>query len=91
VAAGLGLIEIRIGKVDSCYAAILVATYAAKRVTASVAATVPKPRDYVLMAAHHHGEWVFNPPDEHLLHAGTALVLMTSPGGRIRLEQALAG
>ncbi len=59
-------------------------------VTASVAATVPKSRDYVLMAAHHQGEWVFNPADEHLLRAGTALVLMTSPGGRIRLEQALA-
>jgi hypothetical protein len=61
-------------------------TFAAK----TVAAAVPRSRDYVLMAVHHQGEWVFNPPDEHLLQAGTALVLMTSPGGRIRLEQALA-
>lgn len=50
---------------------------------------VPRSRDYILMATHEHGQWVFNPRDEHVLHPGTALVLMTNPQGRHQLEQAL--
>ena len=50
---------------------------------------VPKSRDYILMATHEHGKWVFNPADDHLVKAGTTLVLMVSPGGRIHLEHRL--
>lgn len=57
---------------------------------ASVAQLLPRSRDYVLMAAHEHGQWIFNPPDEHVLRAGTSLVLMTTPEGRARLEARLA-
>jgi voltage-gated potassium channel len=57
---------------------------------APVAQLLPRSRDYVLMAAHEHGQWVFNPPDEHVLQPGTALVLMTTPEGRARLEARLA-
>ena len=50
---------------------------------------LPKSRDYVLMATHERGQWVFNPPDEHMLHPGTAIVVMTSPGAREKLELSL--
>ncbi|MGZ5270115.1 MAG: potassium channel family protein [Ramlibacter sp.] len=56
-----------------------------------VSQVVPRSRDYILMAAHEHGQWVFNPPDDHLVRPGTALVLMTSPAGRARVERLLAG
>lgn len=52
---------------------------------------VPKSREYILMATHEHGKWVFNPADEHVVKAGTALVLMASPGGRAHLEKRLNG
>lgn len=39
------------------------------------------------MALHEHGNWVFNPSDDHMVNAGTALVLMTSPEGRMRVEK----
>ena len=55
----------------------------------TVGALVPRSREYVLVATHEHGHWVFNPADEHLLKAGTALVLMTTPGGRTHLEHAI--
>jgi voltage-gated potassium channel len=48
---------------------------------------VPKSRDYMLMATHEHGKWVFNPADDHVVKAGVALVLMSSPGGRDHLEK----
>ena len=51
---------------------------------------IPKSRDYILMALHEAGQWVFNPADEHVLTAGTTLVLMASPGARAQLEQRLA-
>ncbi|MGQ0710740.1 MAG: potassium channel family protein [Rhodoferax sp.] len=54
-----------------------------------VGAVVPRSRDYVLLATHEQGRWEFNPGDEHLLQAGSALVLMTNPGGRAHVEQAL--
>lgn len=52
---------------------------------------IPKSRDYMLMALHAHGQWVFNPADEHMLTAGTTLVLMASPGARAQLEAQLKG
>jgi voltage-gated potassium channel len=51
---------------------------------------VPRSRDYILVAAHAHGHWTFNPPDDYLVHSGMVLVLMTSPGGRAQLEETLA-
>ncbi len=54
-----------------------------------LAELVPKSRDYILMATHEGGQWVFNPPDDHIIKAGTALVLMTSPDARARLEELL--
>ncbi len=50
---------------------------------------IPKSRDYILLATHEQGHWVFNPADDHLIKAGAALVLMTSPAGRARLEKLL--
>jgi voltage-gated potassium channel len=55
----------------------------------ALAALVPKSRDYMLMATHEGGHWIFNPPDDHVVKAGAALVLMTSPEGRVRIEQLL--
>jgi voltage-gated potassium channel len=55
----------------------------------ALAELVPKSRDYILMATHEQGQWVFNPPDDHLIKGGTALVLMTSPDARAHLEQLL--
>jgi voltage-gated potassium channel len=55
----------------------------------SVGAVIPRSRDYVLMATHERGQWVFNPPDDHMLQPGTAIVLMTNPGAREKLESAL--
>ncbi|MDP3651326.1 MAG: potassium channel family protein [Rhodoferax sp.] len=52
---------------------------------------VPKSREYILMATHEQGKWVFNPADDHVVKAGTALVLMASPGGRVHLEKRLKG
>jgi len=57
----------------------------------SVSQVVPRSREYILMAAHEGAQWVFNPPDDHLVRAGTTLVLMTSPGGRVHVERLLAG
>ena len=54
-----------------------------------LAEVVPKSRDYILMATHEHGKWVFNPQDDHLVKGGVALVLMASPGGRAHLERSL--
>ena len=49
-----------------------------------------KSRDYILMATHEAGRWVFNPDDGHLIAPGHALVVMTNPGGRHKLAQLLA-
>jgi voltage-gated potassium channel len=56
-----------------------------------VSQVVPRSREYILMAAHEGGRWVFNPPDDHPVQPGTTLVLMTSPGGRVQVERLLAG
>jgi voltage-gated potassium channel len=50
---------------------------------------VPRSRDYILMALHEGGQWVFNPADDYTVRAGTTLVLMASPGGREHLEKTL--
>jgi len=50
---------------------------------------VPKSKDYLLMATHEQGQWVFNPPDDHPIHAGVTLVFMASPDGRAHLERLL--
>lgn len=55
----------------------------------SVAELVPKSRDYILMATHEHGKWVFNPADDHVIKPGAALVLMASPDGRAHVEKLL--
>jgi voltage-gated potassium channel len=54
-----------------------------------IAQVVPRSTEYILMATHERGQWVFNPPDDHLVHPGTALVLMTSPAARVRLEETI--
>lgn len=50
---------------------------------------VPKSPDYLLMATHEGGQWIFNPPDDHAVQGGMVLVLMAKPEGRARLEQRL--
>jgi voltage-gated potassium channel len=50
---------------------------------------IPRSKDYLLMATHEHGKWVFNPDDDHVIHPGTALVLMASPEGRMHVERLL--
>ncbi|MGI9132642.1 MAG: potassium channel family protein, partial [Rhodoferax sp.] len=50
---------------------------------------LPRSRDYLVMAVHEAGKWVFNPADDHTVVGGCTLVLMTSPGGRANAEQAL--
>lgn len=61
------------------------------RATATVAELAPPSPDYMLMAVHVGGHWVFNPPASHAVPAGAALVLMTNPQGRVLLEKRLAG
>ena len=56
-----------------------------------VSALVPKSRDYILVASHAQGKWVFHPADEHLVRGGASLIFMTNPGGRVHLEQLLKG
>jgi voltage-gated potassium channel len=48
---------------------------------------IPKSRDYMLVATHESGHWIFNPPDDHVVKAGAALVLMANPGGRAHVER----
>lgn len=50
---------------------------------------VPRCADYLVMAAHDNGAWTFNPQDDHVMQPGAALVVMTHPAGRARLEQVL--
>lgn len=50
---------------------------------------LPRSRDYMLMATHEQGQWVFNPADDHLIKAGAALVVMTNPAGRSQIEKLL--
>ncbi len=54
-----------------------------------VAQLTPRSKDYILMATHEHGRWVFNPPDDHLIQPGSALILMATPNGRMHFEKLL--
>ena len=56
----------------------------------AVAALVPKSPDYLLMATHEAGHWIFNPADDHMVTAGVVLVLMANPAGRAQVEKRLA-
>lgn len=59
-------------------------------VTQNLAVIKPGGREFVVLAVRHRQEsWVFNPLAEHPLHAGDALMVMTTPEGRGRLEQML--
>ncbi|WP_296356518.1 potassium channel protein [Ramlibacter sp.] len=51
---------------------------------------LPKSREYMVMATHEQGRWVFNPPDDHLVQQGAVILLMTSPQGRAAVEKMLA-
>lgn len=57
----------------------------------TVAVAVPKDRNYILVAIHEAGNWIFNPTDDQLLRPGMALVLMSNPQGRHTLERHLVG
>lgn len=50
---------------------------------------LPPSRNYLLMATQERGQWIFNPPPEHLATAGTVLVLMANPHGRALVEKLL--
>lgn len=51
----------------------------------------PSSRDYVVMAIHQHGKWLFNPPAQHTVYEDDVLMVMTTPEGRSRLEQLILG
>ncbi len=55
----------------------------------AVAALVPKSPDYLLMATHESGHWIFNPADDHVVRSGVVLVLMANPNGRAQVEARL--
>jgi voltage-gated potassium channel len=59
------------------------------RMATPVSVLVPKSDAYILVAAHEHGKWVFNPTHDHLVNGGASLVLMANPGGREALERYL--
>ena len=48
-------------------------------------------REYVVLAIRQGGQWVFNPPTQHIVHDGDVLMVMTTPHGRTRLEQLIQG
>ena len=49
-----------------------------------------KSRDFILVATHEGGRWVFNPDDDHVIRTGYAMVVMANPGGRAELAALLA-
>ena len=48
-----------------------------------------KSRDFLLMATHRRGEWLFNPDAEVRIEAGDALVVMANAAGRAQVEALL--
>ena len=48
-------------------------------------------REYVVLAIRQGGQWVFNPSTQHIVHESDALMVMTTPHGRTRLEQLIQG
>ena len=55
----------------------------------AVVQLVPKSPDYLLMATHEAGHWIFNPADDHVVEPGVVLVLMANPNGRAQVEARL--
>jgi voltage-gated potassium channel len=55
----------------------------------TVGQLVPKSRDYLLMALHEQGKWVFNPADDHFVQPLTTLVALATADGRVHLEKIL--
>ena len=55
----------------------------------ALSSVLPKSKEYLLMALHENGHWIFNPPDDHMLKAGATLVLMANPDGRAMVEKLL--
>jgi voltage-gated potassium channel len=49
-----------------------------------------KSRDFILVATHEGGRWVFNPDDDHVIRPGYAMVVMANPGGRAQLAALLS-
>ncbi len=49
-----------------------------------------KSRDFILVATHEGGRWVFNPDDDHVIRTGYAMVVMANPGGRAQLADLLS-
>jgi voltage-gated potassium channel len=47
---------------------------------------LPRSRDYVLLATHEQGQWLFNPEETHVIKGGEVLVLMTNPAGRADVQ-----
>jgi voltage-gated potassium channel len=56
---------------------------------APVGQLLPRSRDYLLLAVHEHGDWRFNPADDHVVKAGDAIVVLASPEGRLAVERKL--
>lgn len=48
-------------------------------------------QDCLVLAVQHHGQWKFNPAATHVLQVKDVLMMMTTPVGRDRLQQLLAG
>ncbi len=55
-----------------------------------ISVLLPQSSEFLLMAIHEGEHWVFNPPGDHMIQPGAALVMMTSPEGRVRVEQLLS-
>ncbi len=48
-------------------------------------------KDCMVLAVQRNAEWQFNPPSSNLLQDKDVLMVMTTPEGRIRLEQLIQG
>ena len=59
-------------------------------IAAPVGKVAPRSKDYLLLATHEQGRWVFNPDDAHMVTPGSTLVLMANPGARASFEKSLA-
>ncbi len=51
---------------------------------------VARSPDYLLVATHERGHWIFNPGDDHLVQPGAVLVLMANPDGVEQVRRRLA-
>jgi voltage-gated potassium channel len=51
----------------------------------------PRAQEYLVMAVHENGNWIFNPNDQHPVQGGATLVFMANTGGRVALEKRLLG